>query len=56
MKPFIISSNKIIKEKNKSRGKINLRKTQTLQVPPSKQVSQYSSPSERGIPGHLTDK
>lgn len=43
MKPFMISSNKMIKEKIKSRGKINLGQPKTLQVPPPKLVSQYSS-------------
>lgn len=57
MKPFMISCNKIIKEKNKrSRGKINLGEPKTLQVPPSKLVSQYSSPIYRGSAGHLADQ
>lgn len=57
MKPFMISCNKIIKEKNKrSRGKINLGEPKTLQVPPSKLVSQYSSPIYRRSAGHLADQ
>lgn len=56
MKPLMISSNRMITEKNKIRRKINLQNPKTLQVPPSKLVSQYSSPIERRSAGHLADQ